>query len=140
MKKYAVALAAALVLASPLAWRGAARAEAPPTVHEVKMLLDGANGRFDPEHITIKRGDRIRFVTVSGGPHNVAFDAAKTPEAAKGPLGAGMPDQIAPLAGPLVMANGDSYTVSFANVPAGTYEYTCMPHVAMGMKGKITVQ
>ena len=30
--------------------------------------------------------------------------------------------------------------MSFAGVPAGRYEYYCMPHMGMNMKGVITVQ
>ena len=35
---------------------------------------------------------------------------------------------------------GESITVSFANVPTGTYNFHCTPHLAMGMKGVVTVQ
>ncbi|HEX5727285.1 MAG TPA: plastocyanin/azurin family copper-binding protein [Longimicrobiaceae bacterium] len=140
MKISGYALLAAALLATPFAVLRPAEAEAPPTTHEVKMHMEGTTARFEPANLTIKRGDRVRFVTVTGGPHNVAFEADKVPDAAEAALTAGMPNQIAPLAGPLVMSAGDSYTVSFAGVPAGSYEYICMPHVAMGMKGKITVQ
>ena len=43
-------------------------------------------------------------------------------------------------AGSLIAAQGESYTVSFAGAPAGTYAFTCLPHMATGMHGKITVQ
>ena len=33
-----------------------------------------------------------------------------------------------------------SLSVSFANIPAGKYEFNCTPHLAMGMKGVITVE
>lgn len=140
MKTSGYALLAAALLATPLALFRPAGATEQPKVHEVKMVMEGTAARFEPANLTIKRGDRVRFVTTSGGPHNVAFEADKTPDAAEAALTAGMPDPIAPLAGPLVMNNGESYTITFAGVPAGTYEYICMPHVAMGMKGKITVQ
>lgn len=32
-----------------------------------------------------------------------------------------------------------TYTISFANVPPGTYAYYCTPHLALGMKGKLTI-
>ena len=44
------------------------------------------------------------------------------------------------LIGPLLMNAGETYTVSFAGVPAGTYKYFCTPHLAMNMRGTITVQ
>jgi plastocyanin len=46
------------------------------TTHEVKMIGDAQGYRFDPANITVKAGDGIKFTTVNGGPHNVAFDPA----------------------------------------------------------------
>jgi plastocyanin len=34
----------------------------------------------------------------------------------------------------------EAYTISFAGVPAGKYPYHCLPHLAMNMKGVITVE
>ena len=118
----------------------AAAAPITGTTHEVKMLGDAQGYRFEPANITIKAGDGIKFVMVSGGPHNVAFPPESTPAAAKAQLSANMPNQMAELAGPLLINPNEAYTISFANVPAGKYEYNCTPHIAMGMKGTITVQ
>ncbi len=143
MKKTLITLLAAALAATPaavLVRRAQADAPAPAqTTHEVKMYMEGANARFEPASLTIRRGDRVRFVTVTGGPHNVWFDPDKVPDAAREALGAGMPNQMAPLAGPFVNA-GESYTVSFANVPAGRYEVLCMPHTGLNMKGTVIVQ
>lgn len=141
MKKTLIALLAA-TLAAPaagLALRAQPDAAPAQTTHEVKMYMDGPNARFEPANLTVRRGDRVRFVTVTGAPHNVWFDPEKVPDAAESALSAGMPNQMAPLAGPFV-AQGESYTVSFANVPAGRYEVLCMPHAGLNMKGTITVQ
>jgi plastocyanin len=141
MKKTLITLLAVAIAApaAALALRAQTPA-APPTTHEVRMVMEGTSARFEPANLTIRTGDRIRFTTVSGGPHNVAFDAAKVPDAAEARLSAGMPGQIQPLSGALVINAGDSYTMSFAGVPAGRYEYYCMPHMGMNMKGVITVQ
>jgi plastocyanin len=106
----------------------------------VKMLLNAQGMRFDPANVTIDKGDVITFVNVSGGPHNVAFDAARVGASAKTPLSAAMPNQIMALTGPLISAPNGTYKISFANVPAGQYPYWCTPHLAMGMKGVITVR
>jgi len=107
---------------------------------EVKMVGDEKGYRFEPADITVKAGDGIKFVMVSGGPHNVAFPPESTPAAAKAQLSANMPNQMAELSGPLLINPNEAYTISFANVPAGKYEYHCTPHLAMNMKGTITVQ
>lgn len=138
-KKIRLPLLAAAAASSTLD-ATAGSAPPPPAVHEVRMVMEGTAARFEPARLTIRPGDRVRFVTVSGAPHNVAFDAARIPAAARRPLSAGMPGQIQPLAGPLVLETGGSYTVSFAGVPAGEYPFSCMPHAAMGMTGVVTVR
>ena len=110
------------------------------TTHEVRMLLDGQTYKFDPANLTIKQGDGVKWVMVSGGPHNVAFDPAKIPDDVEKVLSANMPEQQAPLSGPYKTQPGETYTVSFAGVKPGTYDYVCTPHIMMGMTGKITVQ
>lgn len=108
------------------------------TIHEVKMIGDGQTYKFDPANITIKQGDGIKWIMVSGGPHNVAF--INTPDAAKSQLSANMQNQMKELTSPMMMNPNETYTVSFANVPAGKYDYHCEPHAAMGMTGSVTVQ
>ena len=110
------------------------------TTHEVRMLLDGQTYKFDPANLTIKQGDGVRWIMVSGGPHNVAFDPAKVPDDVESVLSANMPNQMMPLSSPYMTQPNETYTISFAGVKAGTYDYVCTPHVMMGMTGKITVQ
>ena len=73
------------------------------TTHEVKMILDGATYKFEPAEITIKAGDGIKWTMVSGGPHNVAFDPATVPAAAKAQLMANMPEQMGELSGKMLI-------------------------------------
>ena len=130
---------AASAATTPAAGGGTAAAITGKT-HEVKMIGDDKGYRFDPADITVKAGDGIKFIMVSGGPHNVAFDPATIPADVKGQLMANMPNQQAELSSPLFMNPNESYTMSFANVKPGQYPYHCTPHLAMGMKGTITVQ
>ena len=51
-----------------------------------------------------------------------------------------MPDQMAPLEGPLLTEPDGVYKVAFAGAPTGDYKFYCLPHLALGMNGKITVQ
>ena len=110
------------------------------TTHEVRMLLDGQTYKFDPANLTIKQGDGVKWIMVSGGPHNVAFDPAKIPDDVESVLSANMQNQMMPLSSPYMTQPDESYTISFAGVKPGTYDYVCTPHVMMGMTGKITVQ
>jgi plastocyanin len=132
----------AAAVATPGAGTGSvAMAPATGQVHEVKMLVDDAgNYKFDPANITVKQGDAVKWVMVSGGPHNVQFDEATVPAAAKDQLRANMPNMLTELGSPMMMNNGETYQISFANIPAGAYNYVCQPHIAMNMKGVVTVQ
>jgi len=127
--------------AAPAGAAGAvAAAPATGTTHEVKMIGDAKGYRFEPADITIKQGDAIKWIMVSGGPHNVAFLNLTDPTT-KAQLNANMPGQhMAEDSSPLLMQPNEAYTVSFAKIPAGKYDYDCTPHAAMGMKGSVTIQ
>jgi len=112
----------------------------------VNMIGDAKGYRFEPANLTIKVGDGIKFVNVAGSPHNVAFNTV--PDASKAQLDANMPGQtgagpstkLGELSGPLLVQPNDTYTVSFAGVKPGTYDFNCTPHLAMNMRGQVTVQ
>jgi plastocyanin len=109
------------------------------TTHEVKMIGDAQGYRFDPTTITIKQGDGIKYINVTGGPHNVALDPATLPANAKAQLTANMPNTIGELSSTMLVNPNDSYTISFGKVPPGTYVVHCTPHLAMNMKQTVTV-
>lgn len=121
---------------------GGAVAAKPATgqTHEIKMYGDDKGYRFEPANLTVKQGDAVKFTMVNGGPHNVAFDPAGIPSGAAAQLNANMPNPASELSSQMLMNANDAVTVSFAGVPAGTYNYHCTPHLAMNMKGVITVQ
>ncbi len=133
--------AAAAPAATPAASGAVALAPITGTTHEIKMIGDDKGYRFEPANLTIKAGDGIKYVFVSGGPHNVAFDGATLAADVKAQLDANFGSQrMAELSSNMYMNAGESITISFANIPAGQYSYNCTPHLAMGMKGVITVQ
>jgi len=134
--------AAAAAATTPETTPAAAGTAAPitGTTHEVRMVFENNEYKFVPANLTVKAGDGIRWIMVSGAPHNVAFDPATVPAAAKSQLLANMPNQISELSGPMMINANETYTISFANVPAGTYNYFCTPHLAMNMRGVITVE
>ena len=110
---------------------------------EIKMIGDASGYKFEPATVIIKKGDALKFINVTGGPHNIAFlnvaDAT-----AKAQLDANMPNtpqaKMGELSSPALMNPNEAYIVSFGNMAAGTYEFTCTPHAAMNMKGAVTVQ
>jgi plastocyanin len=117
--------------------RGGAAAVATVTVN---MIGTSSGYKFDPASVTIKAGDEVKWVVVSGAPHNVSFDENGVPAGAVPVLQKAMTRQQAKLVGPLMLNTGDAYTVSFAGAPAGTYRYYCLPHQSVNMAGTITVQ
>jgi len=133
---------AATATPAPTTEGGATGAAAPITGNtvEIRMIGDDKGFRFEPAEVTIKQGDGVRFLMVNGAPHNVAFDATSMSAEAKAALMANMPDQQSELSSKFYFNEGETLTISFAGVPAGTYDFVCTPHLAMNMKGKITVQ
>lgn len=108
-------------------------------IHEVRMIGDNNGYRYEPSRLTIRSGDGVRWIMVSGAPHNVAFDQSRIPDDVEPQLAANMPNQVG-LASPMMLNANESYTISFAAIPAGTYEYHCTPHLAMGMTARVTVR
>ncbi|CAN5147249.1 hypothetical protein BH09GEM1_BH09GEM1_22190 [soil metagenome] len=107
---------------------------------EVKMTGDATGYKFEPAALTIKQGDAVKYIMVSGGPHNVTFQNV-TDAAAKAQIDANMSGaKMGEMMSPMLMAPNEAYVISFAKVPAGKYDYICTPHAAMNMKGSITVQ
>src|SRR4026209_1428733 len=120
----------------------AAATPAAPTAgatHDVNMVLEGTTYKFVPNELSVKVGDQVVFHNVSGGPHNVAFFPDSIPAGAKEVIDPQLHDQIGPLSSALLVDPNATLSVSFANAPVGDYKFTCTPHMAMGMHGKITV-
>jgi plastocyanin len=136
----AASSAPATTTPAPAAGGTASMAAITGTTHEVKMIGDAQGYRFDPANITLKAGDGVKFTVVSGGPHNVAFDPATVPADQQAQLDANISEKMGQLSSALKTNAGESVTISFANIKPGTYPFHCTPHLALGMKGQITVQ
>ena len=117
-----------------------ARRRAEPKADTVVIEMRGdANGYvFTPDTVRIHTGDLVTWKMVSGGPHNIAFSQAAAGDAAD-VINRNMAAKMAYLSSPLLMNPGEALTVPFNDVPPGTYEYHCTPHLAMGQKGVIIV-
>ncbi len=126
------AAAASTAAAAPAATTGAIT---------VNMEYDGTTYKFVPSMIEAKAGDKIVFVNVSGGPHNVQFFADSIPAAGKMALDAAMTgDKLGELNGPLMTEPNQTYEISLAGLPTGDYKFTCTPHMAMGMNGHLMIK
>jgi plastocyanin len=125
---------------TPAATATATAAPITGQTHVVRMVLEGSDYKYVPERITIKPGDGVTWVMVSGAPHNVAFEANRIPANSQPQLSANMPNQLMPLSSPMMSTPNEEYTVSFANLPAGEYHYNCTPHLQMNMRGVVVVE
>jgi len=109
------------------------------TVHEVRMVGDAAGYRYEPANITAKPGDGIKFIMISGAPHNVAFDPATLPAGQKDQLFANMPNSVDGNSQMFLNPN-EEWTLSLGNLAPGKYPFHCTPHLAMNMRGEFTIQ
>ena len=110
-------------------------------VVEVKMTGNGTSrAAFEPSSITIPVGATVRFTNVSGGPHNITFWPDSIPAGGAAVLQSGMKNTVDNLSGPFLTQPNETYEVSFANAPKGTYKGYCTPHLTLGMRIAIKVE
>ncbi|MCC7052946.1 MAG: hypothetical protein IT355_06725 [Gemmatimonadaceae bacterium] len=111
------------------------------TIHTVHMVLDDEGFRFDPAYLTVSEGDGVRFIMISGVPHNVAFDEAFVPPAAKPQLLANLAAIGArEFAAPVVATQDSAYVISTSGLPQGDYLFYCAPHRSLNMHGVLTIR
>jgi plastocyanin len=121
------------------------KATTPPpftgTVHEIKMNGTATTFFFEPKEVTIKQGDKVRWIMSAAGPHNVDFASAAFPDKTKIPDGAKLKlEAQGSLVTPLLQAPGQAVEIVFGkDMPPGEYNYVCDPHTPLGMAGKIIV-
>ena len=106
----------------------------------VRMLGDASGYRFQPASVSAHVGDVVRFVNVSGGPHNVSFWEDSIPAGAAATLQRNMQKTMGTLSGVLLSEPNETYTVSLAGLRPGTYRYYCVPHLAVKMAGRIMIR
>jgi plastocyanin len=109
--------------------------------HRVQVRVGMQQSRFTPSRIAAAVGDSIRFELEAGGPHNVAFDADSIPAGALAPLARNLGTEPRFLVTPeMLLSRGESFTLSTAGLPPGTYVFYCGPHLGAGMKGQLVLQ
>lgn len=111
------------------------------TIHTVQMLLDNEGFRFEPGYLTVREGDGVAFVMVSGVPHNVTFDEQFIPAGSRAQLAANLAAIGArDLAAPVVATADSAYVVSTSGLPRGDYLFYCAPHRSLNMHGVLSVR
>ena len=89
--------------------------------------------KFEPEKVTIKSGEAVRWINDSGGPsHTVTTD----PTAVQNEDDVAIPDGAKPFSSG-VIGPGKFFQHAF-DVP-GTYRYACAPHEGSKMFGEVVV-
>jgi plastocyanin len=106
---------------------------------EVRMIGDARGYRFVPQHVTAKPGDGVKFVVVSGGPHEIAFDLEAIPAESRDRLQVNMPNSTNGRS-PLLISENETWTVSLGALKAGKYPFVSTPRLPQGMKGEIEIQ
>jgi plastocyanin len=106
--------------------------------HDVNMVLEGTSYKYVPDQLTVGSNDVIRYHNKSGGPHNVAFWTDSIPKGAESAIT--VTDPMAPLSSKLAVNPDEVLEVRLSKAPAGEYKYYCTPHLAMGMKARLTVK
>ena len=92
-----------------------------------------AANKFDPEKVTIKAGQAVRWVNDAGGPsHTVTTDDSML----QNENDAEIPDGAKPFTSG-VIGSGKFFQHKF-DVP-GTYRYACAPHEGSHMVGEVVV-
>jgi plastocyanin len=106
--------------------------------HDVNMVLEGSSYKYVPDRLTVGSNDVIRYHNKSGGPHNVAFWTDSIPKGAESAIS--VTDPMAPLSSKLAVSPDEVLEVRLNKAPAGEYKYYCTPHLALGMKARLTVK
>ncbi len=97
-------------------------------------IVDMPNLRdFDPETLTIKEGETVKWVNNSLFKHTVTCDSSKVKKLEN----VGLPKKAKEWDSGDIKPN-ESFIHTF-NIP-GTYKYFCIPHERMGMVGTIIVE
>jgi len=125
-----VSLAALLALSA----RANGQSASSPGPHMIVVKLVEKGGAvpyaFEPSIALAQRGDTVRFMETAGVMHNVHF----TKQARGSNLGRAA-------TGPYLSTKGQTYDLVIdGRFAEGTYEYVCVPHEAIGMKGTLVVK
>jgi plastocyanin len=106
----------------------------PPETHEVEIRAEGFLFYFQPEELTVKPGDTVRWTASKKGEFHLKFK--DYPEGAEDVL-----SENGKLESPDLKEADDTWEVHFSEeYPTGEYHYVCTNHEDDGMQGWIQVK
>ena len=91
--------------------------------------------RFAPASLTVRPNDVIVFRVATGAPHSIVFEGEGLSPGVRGAINSAMPGRSGDLSSPLLTAVGKEYRMVVPQVPAGNYQFYCLPHRAYDMRG-----
>ena len=96
--------------------------------HIVSIISDKENGymQFRPMTIEIKKGDTVTWVNEAKELHNMITYPDGFPKGSNG------------FFSPYLEEAGEKWSYTFNDI--GTYQYHCVPHILMGMRGMVVVE
>jgi plastocyanin len=104
--------------------------DGPDAAGGVTVVTATATNTFNPVNVTVKVGQKVRWV-VAGGSHSVVSGTTCVPDNKFC-----NPSDTSCATAP-IMSAGAMYEHTFTT--AGEFPYFCGPHCALGMTGKVTV-
>jgi plastocyanin len=110
-------------------------------VHEIRVEADAGKEvyRFSPARVTARPGDVLLFKAVTGSPHSIVFESRKLTGSAHEALNGAMSRRSGDLSSPLLAPDGAEYRITVPALPAGTYEFFCLPHRAYDERGVLRI-
>lgn len=96
--------------------------------------------RFEPEAITVSKGDTVSFSNDSEEPHSVTAYEGRIPSGASyfSTGGLSSEERARGDVSKTLIQKGDTFELKLTE--PGVYEYFCIPHESQGMKGQIVVE
>lgn len=92
-------------------------------IHEVRVAAARDRDAFEPDSLTVRTGDVVRFVAGDALTHALTFDMSQLDSAVLEFL-----HRSQQLASPPLLSSGSAWIVSLEGAPPGDYPFTCRQH------------
>lgn len=100
--------------------------------NQVQMITEGSDYIFDPIGLFVESGTTVTFVNSSGAHSSTSYN-----EGNGGATTTRIPQEAESWNSETLSSQGATFDYTFD--VAGTYDYFCIPHKALGMVGRVVV-